>query len=122
MDMQIIAGSLSSLIFAAGTLNMVIKAWRTKDMRSYSVTMLILNNIGNVVYWAYVASLPFGPIYLMHGFYTVASFILLGWWLLFQECPQTAARVRKTMALMLRSRPRTHVIPHFYDTSEHPLV
>lgn len=88
--LQLIAGSVSSLIFITGTLNMVVKAWLTKDMASYSISALVLNNIGNLIYWLYIVSLPLGPIYLLHGFYTVTTIFLLAWALLYRHRPELA--------------------------------
>ncbi len=78
-NMQIMAGSISSLIFASSTLDMLIKAWRTGDMRSYSLTSLTLANIGNAIHWLYILSLPAGPIYALHSFYTVSTVLMLAW-------------------------------------------
>jgi hypothetical protein len=94
--LPLIAGSVSSLIFITGTLNMVVKAWLTKDMKSYSISALVLNNIGNLFYWIYVVSLPLGPIYLLHGFFTVTTIFLLVWTLLYRHRPETAQRVIHT--------------------------
>jgi hypothetical protein len=33
---QLVAGSVAGLIFAAGSADMVVKVWRTKDLRSYT--------------------------------------------------------------------------------------
>lgn len=79
-QMQLIAGSLAGLIFATGSVNMAVKAWRTKDLRSYSLGQMVLNNVGNLFYWLYVISLPFGPIYIMHGFFTLVSALMLIWY------------------------------------------
>ena len=79
-QIQVIAGSISGIIFAAASGNMLVKAWRTKDLRSYSPGQIILNNVGNLIYWLYVISLPFGPIYFMHGFFTLVSLIMLIWY------------------------------------------
>jgi len=78
-DIQILAGSLSSLIFISGTSSMLWKGWKTRDMASYSVSGLALNTFGNLMNWLYVLSLPVGPIYLLHGFHTIATgFMLIG--------------------------------------------
>lgn len=104
MEIQLIAGSLSSIIFAMGTLNMVYKAWRTKDMRSYSLAMLILNNIGNLVYWIYVLSLPLGPIHVLHSFYTVTTLLMLAWWFLYNHRPQTTRHITQTVQRIMDSQ------------------
>ena len=83
-DMQIIAGMLSSFIFMIGTLPMLIKAFRTKDLRSYSVSHLVMSNIGNVVHWVYISSLPIGPIWILHSFSTVTAALMLVWYMRFE--------------------------------------
>jgi hypothetical protein len=64
---------------------MLIRAFRTKDLRSYSPTNLVLSNLGNGFHWLYVASLPFGPIWFLHGFYTLAAAIMLLWYVQHQS-------------------------------------
>ncbi len=86
-NLQIAAGSIAGLIFAAGSLNMVVKAWQTRDLRSYSLGQLMLNNVGNLFYWVYVVSLPFGPIYFMHGFFTLVSLLMAIWYYAYAESP-----------------------------------
>ena len=49
-NMDIIAGMLSSIIFASGTVSMLMKVIRTQDVDSYSLSSIILNNLGNLVY------------------------------------------------------------------------
>ena len=76
---QFVAGSIASLLFALGTVGMLVKAIRTKDLKSYSLTSLVITAAGNMIYWIYIASLPFGPIWLLHGFYTASTFLMLAW-------------------------------------------
>lgn len=95
--MSIIAGSISSLIFISGTLSMLVKAYRTRDMNSYSMVTLSLNNIGNLIYWVYILSLPFGPIYLLHGFYTLTTAFMLCWAWLYRTRPEQIKRVTQTL-------------------------
>jgi hypothetical protein len=95
--LQLLSGSLAGFIFAAGSWNMVVKAWRTKDLRSYSLGQLALNNIGNFFYWLYVVSLPFGPIYFMHAFYTLVSVLMLVWYCLYCR-PALVAQSRPAKA------------------------
>lgn len=77
--LQLTAGSFSSLIFIFANITMLAKVWRTKDVDSFSLTMVVLNNVGNIVYWLYVSSLPIGPIWFTHTFYTVSTLMLLAW-------------------------------------------
>ncbi len=92
-QIQMVAGTLAGLIFAAGSVDMLVKAWRTKDLRSYSLGQIALNNIGNLFYWLYVISLPFGPIYFMHGFFTFVSLVMLIWYFAYRTAPATARRI-----------------------------
>src|SRR4051812_23030922 len=84
MDTQqlaLLAGIISTSIFALSHIPMLIRAFRTKDLRSYSVGNLALSNLGNVFHWLYVTNLPFGPIWFLHSFYTLTSAIMLLWYL-----------------------------------------
>jgi uncharacterized protein with PQ loop repeat len=74
---QMLAGSISSLLFVTGNVPMLAKAFKTKNMRSYSLSNLVMVNVGNLLYWVYISSLPFGPIWLLHSFYTVTMVLLL---------------------------------------------
>ncbi len=76
-SVQVIAGFISSTIFISGNFPMLLKALKTKDMHSYSMGQLILGNMGNTVYWLYVASLPVGPIWLLQGFFSLSSATML---------------------------------------------
>jgi len=74
---QLMAGSISSLFFISSNLPMLWKVFKTKNLRSYSFIHILFNNVGNVVYWLYVSSLPIGPIWVMHTFYTITSILML---------------------------------------------
>jgi hypothetical protein len=79
--LPVLAGSVSTAVFAASALPMLVKAARTKDLGSYSVGNLMLANLGNVLYVVHVFSLPVGPIWALHSFYLVSSFaMLVMWW------------------------------------------
>jgi uncharacterized protein with PQ loop repeat len=88
-QVQLIAGSVAVLIFAAASWNMLVKAWRTKDLRSYSLGQIVLNNVGNLFYWLYVISLPIGPIWFMHAFFTLTSLLMLTWYFVYRAAPKT---------------------------------
>lgn len=79
-DFPTIAGSASTVIFVTSYMPMLLKAVRTKDLSSYSPTQLVLTNLGNVLYSAYVFSLPVGPIWALHAFYLVATALMLAWY------------------------------------------
>lgn len=91
MNVAILAGMASTSIFAGSTLPMLIKAARTKDLRSYSLGNILLSNIGNLIHSVYVFHLPAGPIWLLHSFYLVAAALMLYWYLLYQV-PSSSAR------------------------------
>ena len=80
-SLSVLAGSVSTAVFVASALPMLVKAARTKDLGSYSVGNLVLANLGNLVYAVYVLSLPVGPIWALHSFYMVSSFAMLVMWL-----------------------------------------
>jgi hypothetical protein len=75
---SLIAGMVSTAIFAASHVPMLARAFRTRDLRSYSAANLALVNLGNAFHWLYVQSLPLGPIWFLHGFYTIVSIVMLG--------------------------------------------
>ncbi|WP_194398777.1 MULTISPECIES: hypothetical protein [Microbacterium] len=77
MDAATLAGTVSTVLFAAANLPMVVKAVRSGDLRSYSLSALVMGNVGNAVYTVYVLSLPFGPIWVLHGFYLTTMAIML---------------------------------------------
>src|SRR5215213_1774776 len=77
MDFSLVAGIVSTTLFAVSNVPMVVKAARTRDLRSYSLGNLALINAANGVHSLYVVSLPVGPICLPHRFYLVASALML---------------------------------------------
>lgn len=99
MDLAVLAGILSTGLFAMSYLPMLVKAARTKDLSSYSLGNLAITNVGNVVHSVYVFSLPLGPIWFLHTFYLVASALMLTWFLRYRSVGQRAGvdpRVRAT--------------------------
>lgn len=81
-DLALAAGSISTVVFAGSTLPMIVKAVRTKDLTSYSLSSLLLSNLGNLVHSVYVYSLPIGPIWALHAFYVVTTALMLALFLL----------------------------------------
>ena len=81
LSLPTLAGFVSTVIFAASALPMLVKACRSRDLASYSLGNIALANLGNAVYSVYVYSLPPGPIWLLHTFYLVSSALMLGWYL-----------------------------------------
>lgn len=78
---RVAAGSISSLLFMASALPMLFKAWKTRDLRSYSPANLLIANVGNLIYWFYVSGLPEGPVWLVHAFSTLTAFLMLVWYI-----------------------------------------
>lgn len=79
MSISTLAGGASTLMFAASMLPMLVRAARTKDLSSYSRGHLVLVSAGNLVHTVYVAQLPVGPIWVLHGCYVVAMAQMLIW-------------------------------------------
>ena len=82
--MAVVAGTVSTAIFAASALPMLMKAFRTKDLKSYSLPNIALSNVGNVIHSLYVYSLPPGPIWVLHSFYLVTTGLMLLWYLRYE--------------------------------------
>ena len=79
MDVAVLAGSVSTALFVGSYLPMLLKAFRTRDLDSYSRSNLVLATIGNALYSVYVFSLPLGPIWFLHLFYVIATLLMLVW-------------------------------------------
>ncbi|MBE4719297.1 hypothetical protein [Pseudarthrobacter sp. AB1] len=88
MNLPVLAGTLSTVLFAAGMLPMLVKAARTRNLASYSLGNLMLTNIANAVHSVYVFNLPAGPIWALHLAYLLASALMLAWWLRYREAGQ----------------------------------
>ncbi|CCQ45390.1 putative membrane protein [Pseudarthrobacter siccitolerans] len=85
MNLPVLAGTLSTVLFAAGMLPMLVKAAHTRDLASYSLGNLVLSNVANAVHCVYVFNLPAGPIWVLHLAYVMASALMLAWWLRYRE-------------------------------------
>jgi len=81
LSISLIAGGISTVIYASGVLPMLVKARRTKDLASYSLGNILLANVGNIVNSIYIFDLPLGPIWLLHAFYLVTTGLMLVWYL-----------------------------------------
>lgn len=77
----VLAGVVSTAIFAGSMLPMLHKALRTRELSSYSLGNIALANVGNAVHCVYVFALPPGPIWFLHSFYVVSSALMLYWYL-----------------------------------------
>jgi hypothetical protein len=82
---QVFAGFTSSAMFVSGNLPMLLKAYRTKNLKSYSLSHITLGTLGNLTYWLYIASLPFGPVWILQGFFTTSSLLMLFWYLRYEK-------------------------------------
>lgn len=83
-NLPVIAGIVSTCFFLLSELPMLTKAFRTKDLASYSPGNILMANIGNVVHSVYVFNLPFGPIWLLHSFYLLSTALMLIWYLRYE--------------------------------------
>jgi hypothetical protein len=79
MDVAVLAGSVSTVIFVTSALPMLVKAARTRDLDSYSRGQLVLANVGNATNSLYVFSLPVGPVWFLHGFNLGCTLLMLVW-------------------------------------------
>lgn len=90
-DVPMLAGTVSTVLFVSSYLPMLVKAFRTHDLESYSLANLVIANVGNGVYSVYVFSLPPGPIWVLHGFYLCSTAMMLVWHRMFvRREPATA--------------------------------
>jgi uncharacterized protein with PQ loop repeat len=91
MELPVLAGIISTVLFASSNLPMLVKAARTKNLESYSLANILLANVANCVHSVYVFSLPVGPIWVLHSFYIVAMLLMLVWYLRFRTTAPAAA-------------------------------
>nr|MBN1230146.1 hypothetical protein [Anaerolineae bacterium] len=84
LELSVVAGMVSSAIFVTSTFPMLIKALRTKDLGSYSLTQMVMTNVGNLIHSVYVFSLPVGPIWALHSFYLITTALMLAWYVRFE--------------------------------------
>ncbi len=76
-DIQIVAGAISTLMFLGSNLPMLWKAFTTRNLSSYSLSHIGLSNVGNLIYWFYLFTLPVGPVWFLHGFNTLVAGLML---------------------------------------------
>lgn len=81
IDLMVLAGGVSTIIFAGSVMPMIVKAVQTRDLASYSLGNLLLSNMGNLVHSVYIYSLPPGPIWALHAFYLVTTGFMLAMYL-----------------------------------------
>ena len=84
-SLQMLTGFTCNAIFVTSSLPMLLKAFKTQDLKSYSFGHILLRHIGNVLYWVYVVSLPVGPVWFLQGFFTISSAPILFWYLRYER-------------------------------------
>src|SRR5512138_2533131 len=87
-NLPTLAGFLSTALFALGTLPMLVKAFRTKNLASYSLGNILLSNIGNLIYSIYVFQLPPGPVWFLHSYNLITTGLMLVWYLKYEGFPR----------------------------------
>ena len=104
----VVAGVLATALFVLSAMPMLIKAAHTKDLSSYSGSNLVIANIGNAAQTLYVVSLPPGPVWALHAFSTMASGLMLVWWIRHRDQPSSPAGEGPAQpSSAVRSRPAT---------------
>lgn len=85
IEIPMVAGAISTVIFALSTFPMLYKAGKSKELGSYSLGNIPLSNLGNLVHSIYIFSMPMGPIWLLHSFYLVTTALMLIWYLRYES-------------------------------------
>ena len=111
-SIPILAGTISTILFATSTMPMLAKAFRTKDLHSYSLGNILTANGGNLVHSLYVYSLPPGPIWLLHTFHLLTTGLMLAWYLRYER-PLRPASLRQLVVPVIRrlGAPATEPVP-----------
>jgi hypothetical protein len=91
-NLPVLCGSVSTAIFVVGTLPMIVKAARTRDLSSYSFSNIAMSNVGNVIASVYVFSLPPGPVWALHIFHLLSTALMLAWYVRYQVLGARSAR------------------------------
>ncbi len=87
-NLPVIAGFISTALFALGTLPMLVKAFRTRDLASYSLGNILMSNVGNIIYSLYVFHLPAGPVWFLHIYNLLSTGLMLVWYLKYEGLPR----------------------------------
>jgi uncharacterized protein with PQ loop repeat len=83
-NLPTIAGIISTGLFTLGTLPMLTKVFRTKNLASYSLANILMSNIGNIIYSIYVFQLPLGPVWFLHTYNLLSTGLMLVWYLRYE--------------------------------------
>ncbi len=103
-NLPTLAGFISTALFAVGTLPMLTKAFRTRDLSSYSLGNILMSNVGNAIYSVYVFSLPPGPVWFLHGYNLLTTGMMLVWYLRYECAPHKVGDAR-TLGGAIKERP-----------------
>lgn len=106
MDVPVLAGVISTVLFGVSTLPMLHKAARSKDLQSYSAANLAISNAGNAFHSIYVFSLPVGPIWFLHSFYVVSTALMLAWYVRYRTMRGNSNERRVPVSEEQMVRPR----------------
>ena len=87
ISLATIAGFISTALFTLGTLPMLAKAFRTRNLASYSIGNILLSNVGNFINSIYVFQLPPGPIWFLHSYNLLSTGLMLVWYLKYEGFP-----------------------------------
>ncbi|HLO17443.1 MAG TPA: hypothetical protein VK206_21600, partial [Anaerolineales bacterium] len=93
-NLPTLAGFISTALFALGTLPMLAKAFRTKNLASYSLGNILLSNVGNIIYSIYVFQLPPGLIWFLHSYNLLSTGLMLVWYLRYESWSHQAETIR----------------------------
>lgn len=91
------------MLFAVSYLPMLAKAVHTRDLSSYSLVNIATTNVANGLYSVYVFSLPIGPIWFLHGFYLLASALMLVWFIRFRASDNRGFIVDRSRGIDVRA-------------------
>lgn len=111
MDVAVLSGSASTVVFVGSSLPMLGKAWRTRDVSSYSRGNLVLATLGNGFYSVYVVSLPVGPLWFLHLFNVLTTGFMLVWHLRYAGRPGEAKNRWEAGAKSSPRTPSTRSVP-----------
>ena len=118
---QIIAGIVATVLFTLCKIPMLLKVVKTKDLNSYSPLHLGMSMFGNLTYWFYVVGLPFGPVWILQGFYTTADILMVSFYLLFQVYQKNKSRTSRVIVsqkVIQTSRPCPEAISPLQISNE----
>ncbi len=85
-----IAGFIATALFAIGTLPMLAKAIRTKNLSSYSLSNILISNVGNMIYSLYVFRLPPGPVWFLHSYNLLTTGLMMVWYVQYEVLHHSA--------------------------------